>query len=279
MSHRRTIISLIVSVFALGVGAQGSAGGQTQSQQSEPDKDIGQRKPSRHSGLPVVGEFERQPESSADEARRQVREKQYENFSTRLFTPYGDPGALADGATESTISTLIDYVSSVPVAGAHQDPPGIPVSGTAVVIGTVLSGNSFISKNRTAVYSDYQVRIDEVLKQGPTRTLAVGDQVVASRPGGAIHYPSGHRTNFLMIHHGLPEIGSQYILFLWKAVPNLPEYEIGFDSGYQLKNGRVYALDEINEQYYDSMSAPVFLDLVKKAIAASQTAQTQGAGQ
>jgi hypothetical protein len=213
----------------------------------------------------VVGEFQRQPESDADKANRAKREQSYENIGTRLFTPYGDPGALADGATESTISTIIDYISN-----QSTDPPGIPVSNTAVVIGTVLSGNSFISKNHTAVYSDYQVRIDEVLKPDATGTLAVGSEVVASRPGGAMHFPSGHRTNFLILGHGLPEIGSQYVLFLWKTVPNQPVWEIGFDSGYQLKNGRVYALDEVNERYYDSMSVPVFLDLVKKAIVASQ---------
>jgi hypothetical protein len=272
MFHRKIIaVMIVLSVFALAAWAQGPPVGQS----PQPGKDLGQRKPSRHSGFPVVGEFERQPESDADEANRAKREQSYENTGTRLFTPYGDPGALADGGSESTVSTIVDYVMP-----PTTNPPGIPVSVvTAVVIGTVLGGNSFISKNHTAVYSDYQVRIDEILKQGPTATLAVGDEVVASRAGGAIHFPSGHRTNFLMHGHGLPEIGSQYVLFLWKTVPNQPVYEIGFDSGYQLKNGRVYALDEINERYYDSMSAPVFLDLVKKAIVASQTAQTKGAGQ
>src|SRR5260370_19904257 len=156
---------IVLSVSALGVWAQNSP----QTQRGQPDKDLGQRKPSRHSGLPVVGEFERQPESDADKANRAKREQSYENIGTRLFKPYGDPGALADGGTESTISTIIDYI--IPPS---PDPPGIPVSGTAVVIGTVLSGSSFISKNHTAVYSDYQVRIDEVLKLDATGTLAVG---------------------------------------------------------------------------------------------------------
>jgi hypothetical protein len=246
------------------------ASAKAQSPGSEvPDKDLHQRKPSKNSGLPVVGEFQRQPESDADEGRRQKREKLYENSAPRLLVPYGDPGALADGSTESTHYTFLDTIS-VPLVGVHQDLPGIPVTGAAVIIGTILSGNSFMSKNRTAVYSDYHVRVDEVLKQGPTATLAVGDQVVASRPGGAIHFPSGHRTNFLLIHHGLPEIGSQYILYLFKTLPNLPEYEIGFESGYLVKNGRVFALDDVNEQFYEGMSEPVFLDTIKKAIVASQ---------
>jgi len=223
----------------------------------------------------VVGEFERPHGSVADEVQRQSREQFYENTGTRFGQgpdnkPRGDdPGTFAEGAKESTTSTIIDYITTT-VAGAHQDPQGIPASSTTVIIGTVLSGNSFVSKNRTAVYSDYQIRIDEILKPNPTATLVVGGEVVGSRAGGAIHYPSDHTTNFLLIGHGLPEIGSQYVLFLWKPVPNQPVWEIAFDSGYQLKNGRVYALDEVNEQLYDDMSVPVFLDVVKKAIVASQ---------
>jgi hypothetical protein len=259
-----------VSILLSLVFVATTASAQAQSPGSEvQDKDLGRRKASRNSGLPVVGEFQRQPESEANEGRRQTREKWYaKNVPTRLNAPYGDPGALANGTTtESTNITIIDYVT-IPTPGAPQDPPGIPASTTYAVMGTVLSGNSFIDKTNTVVYSDYKIRIDDILK-GPA-TLAVGDEVIASRPGGAIHFPSGHTTNFLIINHGLPEVGSQYILFLWKPVPSLPEYEIALDSGYQLKNGRVYSLDEVNEQFYDGMSAPVFLGIVKKAIVASQ---------
>jgi hypothetical protein len=249
---RYVLIFMVGVVMALGAWAQ-----------SPQDKDLGLRKPSRHSGLPVVGEFERPRQSDAEEARRQKREKLYENSSPRMSTPYGDPGELVDGQAESTYSTIIDYIQ-IPTAGVHQDPQGIPVTGTAVVIGTILSGNSFMSKHRTVVYSDYQVRVDEILKQGPKSTLAVGGQATASRAGGAIHFPSGHRTNFLISGQGLPEIGSRYVLYLWKPARNQPVWEIV--SGYQLKDGRVYPLDEVNERSYDGMSETVFLDLVKKAI-------------
>jgi hypothetical protein len=246
--QRKTIITLLsLLVFALAAWAQTSP----QTQQSQPDKDLGKRKPSRHSGLPVVGEFERSRESDADEKHRKVREDQYENDPTRAHAPISDPGTLV--GTESTSATIIDSI--VVSDGA----PGI---SPVVVIGTVLSGNSFISKNRTAVYSDYQVRIDEVLKRGAAKTLAVGDQLVASRPGGAIQFPSGHRGYFLIFGQGLPEIGAQYVLYLWKPAPNQSVWEI--ISGYQLKSGRVYPLDEVNERSYDGMSESVFLDLVKK---------------
>jgi len=171
-----------------------------------------------------------------------------------------------DGQSETTSLRFIDYV----VVGKSSDPSGIPVSvSTAVVIGTILSGKCFVHKDHTFVYTDYQVNVDQVLKQDAGANISVGGELVAAREGGAVHFPSGHVTNFLTVGHGLPEIGSQYILFLWKPIPSLPEYEIIFDAGYQLKNGRVYPLDDVNSQYV-GVDVAVFLDEVQKAIAASQ---------
>ena len=76
-------------------------------------------------------------------------------------------------------------------------------------------------------------------------------------------------TNFLTAGNGLPEVGSQYVLFLWRSIPTSPEYEIIFYSGYQLKNGRVYSLDDVNSQYV-GVDATVFLDEVRKAIASQK---------
>jgi len=95
------------------------------------------------------------------------------------------------------------------------------------------------------------------------------DSVTASRDGGAIHFPSGHVTNFLHMGQGLPEVGSQYVLFLWRSIPNLPEYEIIINSGYQLKDGRAYALDDTNSGY-DNSDANVLIGKIQTAIAGGE---------
>jgi len=114
------------------------------------------------------------------------------------------------------------------------------------------------------VYTDYQVKVDEVIKQDAGANLVVGALLTAARPGGAVHFPSGHVTNFLEVGHGHPEINAQYVLFLWRAIPSLPEYEIIIDSGYQLKNGRAYSLDDATSQY-DGINANDLLAKVKLA--------------
>ncbi len=266
----RYVISVLgLFMFALGGWAQNPTPSGVTGTQSGQDKDkytVGGhlKKPSAYSGLPVVGEFqENQIEAAPDRERRQTREKRYSN--SNLPRPVADPGPLVDGQSETTNLRFIDYVA----VGKSSDPRGIPVSvSTAVVVGTVLGGKCFVSKDHNYVYTDYQVKVDQILKQDAGASLSVGGELVAAREGGAVHFPSGHVTNFLTVGDGLPEIGSQYILFLWRSNPALPEYEIILDAGYQLKSGRVYPLDDVNSQYV-GVDAATFLDEVQKAIAAN----------
>jgi hypothetical protein len=266
------VLMLIPAILAVTMRA--SPPSQT-AQPQQPDKDRYTagghlKKPSAYSGLPVVGDFQGTQEAAPDSERRQIREKRY-NDSNLPRQLDKDPGLVVNGQTETTSLRFIDYN----VVGS-PDPRGIPVStSTAIVVGTVTRGKCFITKNHTYVYTDYTVTVDQVLKQDSTSDLSVGGELVATREGGAIRYPSGHVTNVLTHGKGLPAIGSQYILFLWKSIPNFPEYEIIFDSGYQVKNGRVYPLDNVNSQYV-GVELPVFLDEVQKAIAASQN---KGGGQ
>jgi len=140
------------------------------------------RKPSKHSGTPIVAEFVGAgTESPQDQIHRQIREEQY---GDRLTKPLVDPGLTVDGQTETTRLTVIDYV--IP---NDPDPPGMPVSrSAAVIIGTVLGGKCFINKAHTYVYTDYQVRIDQILMPDPTGNLRVGTLVAGKRYGGAIHF-------------------------------------------------------------------------------------------
>lgn len=219
------------------------------------------KKPTKHSGLQLVAEFGAAPTESAQaQEHRRTREKRY---GDRLPKSLADPGLLQDGQTETSQIVFVDYVTL-----NDPDPPGIPVTFSApIIIGTVLSGNCFINQAHTTVYSDYQIRVDQILKSDPKRQLNVGDVVVGSRPGGAVHFPSGHVTNVVIVGQGLPEIGAHYVLFLFEAVPDspLPVYEITIDSGYELKNGKAYSLDDSTLQY-DGTDAKALLDRIQKEI-------------
>lgn len=223
------------------------------------------RKPSNHSGLPVVGEFERtRVEAAADAEHRQKREKHYIETHFKR-EPFVDPGLIVNGQQETANITILDYN----IVGS-PDPAGIPVSGsTAIVVGTVTGGSTFITKDHTYVYTDYTVRIDQIIVPDKAATLSVGSQVTVAYEGGAIHFPSGHIKNVLIHGHGFPEIGGQYVLFLLKTVASIPEYDTTLDSGYQIKNGRVYPLDDVNSQYA-GVDYAEFQGELQKAIASAR---------
>lgn len=264
-----SLLALVCSAAAW--GQTNPSSGAAQTQQAKPNEDRltagGQlRRPSNYSGLPVVGELERsQVESAADSERRQIREKWYvENHFRR--EPFVDPGLFVNGQKETANITTLDYT----ILGS-PDPRGIPVSGSiATIVGTVTGGSTFITKDHTYVYTDYTVRVDRILVPDKAATLSVGNQVIVAREGGAIQFPSGHITNVLIQGHGFPEVGGQYVLFLSKPVASFPEYEITLDSGYQIKSGRVYPLDDVNSQYL-GVDYPEFLGELEKAIAASRS--------
>jgi hypothetical protein len=150
-----------------------------------------------------------------------------------------------------------------------SDPAGkvnpFPASrSSAVVMGTVLSGKAYVSKDHTSVYSDYQVRIDKVLKQDPTTNLTVGGRLVATRGGGIIHFPSGHIRHYINHGEGSPAIGSQYLFFLIKPTDfPAPEYDVIM--GYELRNGQVRPLDDISMEF-DNVNETEFLSKVQAAI-------------
>ena len=264
----RYVTVLVLSVFALGASislrATPPIGAvvQTwhllfQNPRQNPHPATGKliRKSSKHSDFPVKGEFQgNQIESAPDDYRRQVREK----YNRGIYPEITDPGDQIED------STVVTYQSV-----GKADP--FPVSlSAAVVIGTVLSGRAFVSKDRTYVYSDYQVRVDKVLKQDPAANLTVGGQLLVSKMGGTIHFPSGHVRNYLVLGYGMPAVGSQYLVFLKKLDPVLSEYEMLWDAAYELKDGRVYSLDDVGTTEFDGVDAVAFLNKVQTVVGASR---------
>jgi hypothetical protein len=210
--------------------------------QTAPDKSL---KPSRYSAELPKGEFQdNQIEMVPDQDRRQLRERRYKGAYPEIKDPAdSDP----TGPAKATIYVIKDYADKM-------DP--LPASrSVAVVIGTVLSSKAYVSKDRTYVYSDFQVREDEVLKQDPQTSLVVGGRMVASRGGGTIHFPSGRTNDYVNHGEGMPAIGSQYLFFLVK--PNIPEpeYEVIIGGAYELRNGTVHPLDDFNMEFENTSEA------------------------
>jgi hypothetical protein len=216
--------------------------------------------PSKHSGPLPKAEFGRNPaETAAQRIHRQSREDRHRNF----FPLISDPGKLVQGQQETAGIMIIDTVT---VESSEQFPVSL---SAAVIVGTVMNAQGFVSQDRTYVYSDFEVRVDEILKQDGKAKLSVGKTVVVSRIGGSVYFPSGHMRKYMVMGQGMPKIGSRYVLFLWKPDPAFPEYEILDGAAFELTGGLVYPLDEEGLKF-EGMDSSAFLTEIKKATGASK---------
>jgi hypothetical protein len=237
--------------------------GQTKSPFSAPPalSDI-LEKDGKHSARPPRAEFGRGAvESQQAHERRLIREKLHgKHFYRRQIA---DPGSEeVNGQAETMLLTFVDGVTILK-PGQVPDPPGLPVSSPAVVVATVLSGEAFVSEDRDFVYSDYQTKIDQILKPDAGKELRVGERITTWVPGGSVHFPSGHLKHFLVAGRGFPEVGTQYVLFLGRDDSRLSEYEIW--AAYALKDGVVLPLDAGHERY-EGMNAADFLATLQEAV-------------
>ena len=125
---------------------------------------------------------------------------------------------------------------------SHQpDEPAIPVgTSDAIVTGTVKEVNAYISTDRTSVYSEVTLNIEEVLKTDPRYPLVSGLTLSAERPGGAVRFPSGKILRRGDLGRNIPEAGRRYLLFLKY---NEDGNDFSIVTGYQLLDNRVLPLD------------------------------------
>ena len=213
----------------------------------------------KHSGPPPLAEFGvASTESPAEQLRRQNRESRSGGWG--FFAPISDPGRVVDGLEETDGMTIIDY------AGRFDPFPA--ADSAAIVLGTVIGARGFIRNDRTFVYSDYRIRVDEILKQDQAANIAAGTTIVASRIGATVRFPSGHIRRYFISGHGMPKVGAQYLLFLLRPDLSHPEYWICTGAAYELSDGKGFPLDDYQPSL-EGIDVTELLARARKAIADS----------
>jgi len=89
-------------------------------------------------------------------------------------------------------------------------------SADAIITGHPNTWQFHLSSSRTAVYGDYDVSVDTVLKDSPTAPYIKGSHIVITRPGGTITVGTGSVNQVTYKHEGFPlwEKGTIYLIFL-----------------------------------------------------------------
>jgi hypothetical protein len=108
-----------------------------------------------------------------------------------------------------------------------------------IVEGKVTDSAAFLSNDKGAVYSEFTVRVADVVKAAPGLTVNVGDSIVTERSGGRVRYPDGRVVRYGLGGQGSPMKEKKYLFFLSKSEQG--NYRIL--TAYELKGKKVSALD------------------------------------
>lgn len=102
-------------------------------------------------------------------------------------------------------------------------------SADAIVVGTVRSASSGLTEERTFAFTDYDVQLEDILKNNSRSLLAVGDMVTVTRPGGKVQ--SAGRALTAKDESFLPlQNGQRYVLML-SYLPATDSYKTTLPQG------------------------------------------------
>lgn len=222
MQTRKIVLTLSIAVAAIAIAITGLRA-------QNPEKAMNNEQPNalkvKEDKLPTVNFDTTEPSNANEKARRIARGKRFDG-SLRVAEPHPEAGA--KGILDSWMQTL----------------PALPVDASdAIVIGDITNSQAYLSPDRTGVYTEYTVRVDEVLKQSSATPIVIGGFVDAQREGGRVRFPSGRVQSYITHYQGVPVTGRRYVLFL-KRYEQAEAFTLL--TGYEQREGRVYPLDGVD---------------------------------
>ena len=141
--------------------------------------------------------------------------------------------------------------------------PGIPVTESELIVtGEVIDAQAFVSNNKKGVYSEFTVRVDELLKNNSKNTEPKS-LITIDREGGFVRYSNGQKRLYRISGFGMPRVGEKYLFFL-----DNPEKSQNYNvlTAYQLKAPEISNLDSFPQFIvYRGKSESDFMKSVRQA--------------
>ena len=139
--------------------------------------------------------------------------------------------------TNVPLDKIADQDSVLHSKGPHRPADvAIPVEDSdMIILGTVTDSKAFISNDKTAVYSEFQVTVDKIFKDCYALGVSPQFSIVVEREGGKVRFPSGRIQLRGEMARTLPHKNGQYVLFLkWDE----PGKDFSIITGYEIQ-GRI----------------------------------------
>lgn len=151
--------------------------------------------------------------------------------------------------------------------------PALPTArSSAIVIGTVTKSQAYLTEDKTAIYSQFSVFADTVVKNDLETPIAVGHTITVERNGGRVRMPSGKIIVSATTRQNMPQPGSRYAFFLTH------DFEVKGDMGkdfylltaYAIQGGRVSPLDDTTSgRTYKDVEESFFMKQLLSSITSS----------
>jgi len=183
--------------------------------------------------------------SQPDDPQRKARSKKHDKSEFRVHP---------DDPSENT--TLVDAIDS--------NLPALPVTqSNAVLIGEVLNAQAYLSDDRTGVYSEFTIRVSDIIKSD--WDVKIGNLIEVDRDGGRVKFPSGKTHWYSVDKENMPNTGRRYVLFVTR------QNELGalhLLTGYELREGKVFPLDDLPQfAAHTAQDETSFMNAVRAALA------------
>jgi hypothetical protein len=108
-------------------------------------------------------------------------------------------------------------------------------------VGTIVHGQSYLSNDKTAIYTEMHVKIGKVLYNKSPHAISAGTDIDVTRMGGAVRMPTGRFLIRGCPQETMPHTGLQYLLVL-QYTDQLDDFPLM--AAYELRGDRVYLLEE-----------------------------------
>lgn len=189
---------------------------------------------------PIVEFQGTQPADAAGRAKRNLRGAKYDKS---LFN--------VDPADISETTVLVDFV----------DPnlPALPLAKSSIVVlGSITEAKAYLSNDLTGVYTEFSLRVEQVIKRDVQSSLVPGCTLEIIRPGGRVKFPNGRLHLYKISELEMPRVGGRYLFFLTDG-----DADHGFEilTAYEFRTGKVIPLDRLrHSQSYQNTDQTVFLN-------------------
>ncbi len=121
--------------------------------------------------------------------------------------------------------------------------PSFPISrSNTLVVAQVEDAHAYLASDQVGVYSEFSIRLEEVLKNDDLEPLRQGCSIDVEREGGRVRFASGRVHWYGVDKENMPLVGRRYVFFLARENK---EQAFHIVTAYELRESKVVPLDEL----------------------------------